>query len=831
MMTNNNIMLERRELIRFFNELRTHRIIAVCAPAGYGKTVAVAQWLDKYAYAKTIFTVDEYDNNMASFCERFCAALRTCQPQNKTLINIISHAFFHSAPDEFTLRAVSALSGRKQTVFVIDDLHLIHNREILKLLLIFIKRLPDNFQIVLISRNDMQYDLSDLWMKGHVICVDMRRLLFTDKDIADLYKKRGGGITQEQAKDICRQTQGWAIGINAFMLSGGESTDKVYNYLDDFIQSNIWEKWDYTTRDFMLRTANLRELTPSLCNVVADTNHSDKVLEALVYEGAFVMQVQKSVYRYHHLFQNFLLRMVAELGDEFLQSILDTEGYWHLSQEDFFSAVDCFMRSKNHNGIAKCFDLPKFSKQNIFVADKLFPILRHRETLNTAKVYPYLLYLMIWYSYAEGNADEMIFFMDEYYAKHHEIAANYPAYAHEINAVRILDFRTPLSSILNEINMPSDMSNLAIYQWKITMHMPLLHRGILDSSQVATEDAAKYMNDVIVPKVGWLYGYASSMLADSFVAGILYEQGHLLRAYEYSLKANAALKASTFSDTKFSLMLMLVCILESIGESDEAAEVMKSVLLMIEECNAFHLIYNFNAFTARRKFVKGDFTAANEWINAQPFSGRTLRGIYADFTTCRALIMVEKYGAAIILLEKILKLARDFNRPLDILEAQILLAIAYWKKKRKFQNDALNYLESAVLTAYPYGYVQMFVNDGIELASMLYKLIKRVEQRTIQEKKHINFIKTINFMVCGNKSSDLTNRSEERPLKFTDKQKVVMNLLSQGKVHKEIAASLNIKPSSLRSHLESIYSKLDVTSATDAIVKMNEMGVVWNIKQ
>ena len=41
------IMPERRGLIHALNELKNHRVIAVCAPAGYGKTAAVAQWLDK----------------------------------------------------------------------------------------------------------------------------------------------------------------------------------------------------------------------------------------------------------------------------------------------------------------------------------------------------------------------------------------------------------------------------------------------------------------------------------------------------------------------------------------------------------------------------------------------------------------------------------------------------------------------------------------------------------------------------------------------------------------------------------------------------------------
>ena len=71
----------------------------------------------------------------------------------RTLYEIIAHPFFQSTPDIFALRAISVLSSRKQAVLVIDDLHLIHDSTVLQFLLVSIKRLPKNFQIVLFFLN------------------------------------------------------------------------------------------------------------------------------------------------------------------------------------------------------------------------------------------------------------------------------------------------------------------------------------------------------------------------------------------------------------------------------------------------------------------------------------------------------------------------------------------------------------------------------------------------------------------------------------------------------------------------------------------------------
>jgi len=231
----NNIMLERRNFISTLNKLKSNRVIAICAPAGFGKTVAVTQWLGRETRAKAFFSVDEYDNNFAGFCERFCNALCACQPQNKTLSSIISQPTFQSAPDTFALRAISVLSSRKQAVLVIDDLHLIHDNTVLQFLLILIKRLPKNFQVVLISRHDLPLSLSELWIKGQATRISAEQLLFTNEDIIALYKKRGNQITQEQAGEVSKKTQGWAIGINALLLSGKQSFDnydEMHNHLD-----------------------------------------------------------------------------------------------------------------------------------------------------------------------------------------------------------------------------------------------------------------------------------------------------------------------------------------------------------------------------------------------------------------------------------------------------------------------------------------------------------------------------------------------------------------------------------------------------------------------
>jgi len=824
------IMLERRGLIRAFNELIDNRIIFVCAPAGYGKTVAVTQWLDKDTRSKAIFSLDEYDNNISIFCERFCAALRTCQPQNKTLMEIAAHPSFQSAPDVFSFRAISALSVRKKAVIAIDDLHLIHDDALLALLLAFIKRLPKNFQIILVSRHDMPHSFSELMLKERVSRIGEEQLIFTDNEIMDLHNKRGNQITQGQASEIIAQTHGWAMGISAFFLSGGQTGDSVYNYLDSFIQTNIWEKWEEDIREFMLRTAMLRELTPSVCEAMTGVSDSAKILKELVQKGAFITQLQDGTYRYHRLFQQFLRRIAGERGGDYLMSLLETEGNWHLSHKNFYKAVDCFIRCKNHEGIGRAYVLLTASGNKNYALVRLLPIFNNPEVVAAAKQYPHLLYVASSCAFFEGRIDDTISYMDEYYARHSEIAAEYPALARDIVLMRFWDFRIPLSEALTRADdfplpdVPMDRS--------ISMHMPLYHRGVVDFSEIMPEDAEETLN-AFFQKINCISHGLRGMRTKTVEAGLLYERGNLIKAHECASRAAAEMKSYFPADSKFCTMSIMVYVLDALDSEDksgganatEAAALINSISRMIEEDKAYHLIRNFNALVTRREIASRNTKAAGEWIEAHQNPGDpTLYGLYVDFTTCRAFIAAGQYDLAIILLKKVFGIADVCNRPLDILEAQILLAVAYWKKRQRFQTEALDHLEGAVLTALQYGYVQMFVAEGAVLASILYKLQKRVEQQKDEARGHLSFIKMLYLKTRG--SAKDMEEPGKISVKFTDKQNAVMKLLCQGKTRREIAEILGIKQPTLRTHLDSIYGKLEVSNVTDAVKKITALGLL-----
>jgi len=835
-----SVMVKRQKLIHAFSELNEQHIIAVCAPAGYGKTVAVAHWLEKNTHAHAVFSIDEYDNNIIGFCERFCSALYACQPSNKLLNELILHFTLHSSPEEFVLRAIAALSTKKQAVIVIDDLHLIHNSIVLRTLLVFINRLPSNFQIVLVSRHELPLMFSDLWLKGKISRISANQFLFTNEDIKALYKKRGKNITTEDAENIVQRTQGWAIGINALLLFNDQSSEKVYEYLDNFIQANIWQRWDAETREFMVCTAGLRVLIPDLCDKLTSRSDSEVLLEELVSKGAFVTKLQSGVYRYHQLFKSFLEQIAKERGEKFEHALLEKEGHWHLSQNDFQSAINCFVKNKNHDAIVKSLESVDYSYRPSLLADKIVSIIKHPEVEAALRKHPHLMILLIWGSFIDGNKEAMLSFMDEYYSKFTSIITRNPTLAHEIFYVKALDFRIPsslimmsdqdllaniLSTALGKI-LSMAMPSSTVRKWILPMDTPMIHRGLRDFSDVISEDSSAIVNS-FVTKFGWLLGEELDMIRELGVAEMFYARGYLEEANVHALKAVAEVKSHFSTEINFCVLAMFVRVLDALdkGDSEEAKAMIKHISKIIDDNQAYHLSLNFKAFVARREIAHGNISAAEDWLYNESFIIATPYKAYAGITTCRALIATAKYDSACIALEQILKMATEFNRTLDIIEAQILLAIACWKKKKSFQTEALDHLESAVWRAHSCGHVQIFVNEKKELAGILSKLINRVKQQKKSEERPLSFIKML-YLKCYQENTETPHTKKSNAVKYTEKQMAIMLLICEGKTYNEMAEALNIKRSTLRTHLELIYRKLDVTSIADAALRIKSLDIL-----
>ena len=833
-MTSLNFMIERKRLTKMTGGLSDCRILFVQAPAGYGKTVFAGQWLDSRKEPYAMVTFDEYDNTAADVCFRLKNALHDLSIGEKveTVSAYTEHHDFNKAPAEFLMRAAAAAPRDIRASLVLDDLHYLTDMNGQKIVRDFIMRLPPGVKICILSRSGLPECFSSLLLKHDIQFIPREELLFDSREIAALYNEKNITLTKKEAESILSVTEGWPLGINALLLSKNQIPLESLSgdWLESFLKTQVWETWEEGYKEFMIAACIEDILTEGLCNALTGKSDSGRILEELAAKGAFLTKQRGGTYRFHNLFLQYLRKMFAEKPEVYRTERIRASGRWYLEQNDFYHAVVRFFYIKDYDQMACCFDLLEEIERAGFNMDQVMEAVRDTLDEEMLKRYPYLYFMMAFTARNEGRLEDFKNYADQYYSHYPQIVKRNPELGHNIFFLYMMDFRLSFQDILQiAVNTQASASFQAV-RGTATLYFPFYHRSYKDFSELLPGDIEEKVG-LLVKALGPLLGNECAMLKNCVQGGLYYEKGELRRAQESVLLAAGEFKEGFAPESKFCVMVLLLTVTHAIGQPGEEKIIQRDIQKMIETDKAYYLQFNFDAVLSRNCLENGDREAAQNWIETRGTDiceELDFLRLYGHFTTARAHIVLENYNLSILLLEKILKMCKTLKRPVDVIEAYILLAVSYWKKKRGNRKKALLYLEEAIRCAQKYGYKQAFINDGAELKNMLTSLKNWTMRSDYKGDLSDTFVKKLYIEVmdrAGYTNSRNGNRREQQVM-LTRQQKKVALLMCEGYSYRKIAEELGIKFSTVRSHIELIYRKLDVSDMNEAVLKIRRLHLL-----
>ena len=555
---NENTRVPRMALMMLLDERINAKVLYLHAPAGYGKTVSAQLWLEHLDMQagfpntkRAIISLDEYDNSSPEFCWRFISALSSIEPHNDTLKLLLANQTFSMAPFEFAFRSIAALSdGQTQCFIVIDDLHIIYNVDILKILPNFINRLPLNYTVIILSREAFPESFADMELKGELFVVGPGHLKFTKEEIEYLFHINGHDISNEQAEEILDITGGWPIGIRALLFSNELSYKQKLKeqYIDRYFKTHIWKKWDERTKRFMAFVSVVDELTPELCywltkgvdggkcggvgkdvregigvgvgegigegvregvregvgegvregigkNVSKDVSEGEaasetlssceEILETLAYEDAFLRSTGEGTYRFHDLFRSFLMKTLAEYGNEVETGQWNRAGDYYYEKENYYRAIEYYKKGKNDDGIEKSFNfgINNYNKSTASIND-ILSIVHLSLSDSIQKKHPSLYEIIVWRYFAEGHADEYEIHADEYYQLKNDIFKDDVRWLARYALMGIIDYRQSALSVFKMVSrLPFDGEVINATP-TLTHNLPFFHRSNRDFSEM-----------------------------------------------------------------------------------------------------------------------------------------------------------------------------------------------------------------------------------------------------------------------------------------------------------------------------------------------------------
>ncbi|MCL2604424.1 MAG: LuxR C-terminal-related transcriptional regulator [Defluviitaleaceae bacterium] len=823
----------RNELMKRITSLAEKKKVYIHAPAGYGKSFSVSMWAKNSGNPYVRFALNtELNEKPALFYEGFAGSLLKLQQDNNDLREITKHHAFSSAPVEFTLRALEAFASDDNTyILILDDLHLITHDEILKRLNLFIKQMPENITPLFLSRTAPPDNFAEFIVKDSLAIIEANALLFDIDEIKSLFAAYGHSLTQNKANEILSSTGGWAIAINAVLLSGaGLSVKKIAErHWETFIQNEVWDRWDDRIKMFMIKCSIMDKLTPELCDALTGEKNSGRLLDRLVSESVFLSVYDENTYYFHHLFQQFLKNMLDKESEKLSKDLYRKAGDYFYKQKDYYKAVRYYLGSGDSGGISK--GLKKMYDYNSPYAsiEDTLAIIKLSVDGSIVDKYPFLLEVQAWAAFVEGRHKDMEEYLDRYFKLIPKILLQNPSSVQVMFLLRCMNFKNSLIDVTKSVGYLPIKYLAKGGTPSITQNLPFFHRSVRDFTEYLV-DMDKNLK-VFAKTFGSLISDEYETCEDSIRAGLFYEQGDMVKALFHAIEANVKMRDEFAAEIKFCAMMILAEVYRVLGQTEDMQKSLDNVHSMIERDRAYYLGANLQAYICRCKLENGDEDAAKKWLREYAvgiYDELSLFKLYQHFTTTRAHITLGDYSTAIIFTKKLLALCEAYQRPIDIIESRVLLSIACWKKGRGNQNEALDLITEAIACAEKYAYTQVFSNEGAELINMLQRLSKVASQKDYNGELSGAFVKTLYFAVLARSKSEkgLTGGRVIRTLKFTEAQSTVMRLLCEGHSRNEIAEKMGITPYGVKSHLGLVYKKLDVPGGIEAVIKIKELGLL-----
>ncbi|MCL2637767.1 MAG: LuxR C-terminal-related transcriptional regulator [Oscillospiraceae bacterium] len=835
MLTDKKTTEPRTKLMELLDGISEKRFVYIHAPAGFGKTFSVRLWLERRSEASAWVALSKAATYSSYYFYKKCAvALSSLQPGNEELKDLITHKSFNAAPYEFMEHILYSFNsyarGKGENyIYVIDDLHFVENANLLNHFSEHIRDLSEQMTVFIISRTEPPVSFSEYILKENLTVVNVEHLKFSETEIKSLFTSRGRKLTFSQIQDIEFATGGWAIGLNALLLSESSQVvpKQLSQYLKTFIKEQIWEKWDKKRKDFILRISVVEDFTPEFCKGVTGRKDSAEILDEMVRENAFI-SADNNTYRFHHLFQDFLLDMLVQ--EQHFKDFYQTAGDWLYKHGDCYKAVECYIKCSNNKGIAKGLSLMYNYNSPYASIEDTVSIIRQSVDQSVTNEYPFLLETLAWSAFVEGRHSEMKSYLKKYFKQLPKVILQNPASAYTSVLMRVVDSSDIVEVAKSLKKLPLKFFSKANTP-SVTQNLPFFHRASIDLSDMLLDEKNNF--SLFNKTIGVLFGEELSVIENTIRAGFAYERGNLDEAYDFAITANTTFKKSHSAEVKFCALMILASIMDAQRHSEDVVRILNNVEKMIENERAYYLDVNYRAFLCRIKLNNGEKEAARSWLKNHSISiinDLQFYKLFQYFTTTRAFITLADNNTAILLLEKMLIMCEEYCRPLDIIEIKVLQSISLWKKGGSSREKALDTMEQAIALSLKYRFTQVFVNEGAEITNILHRFQKRTQQKDYKGNIPPAYVKTlyIHAMTRAKSFKGLTGGQAAKEVSFTERQKEVMRYLCEGLTQKEIGMKMNLKASSIKSHMILIYNKLDVANGVDAVIKINEMKLLEN---
>lgn len=831
------------------------KLTLVSAPAGYGKTSMVSEWLRSLEVQAAWLSLDELDNDPFRFLAYFLAALQEIYPKFAESLQAMLQMPQRPQLDIVLTILLNELSTLPTlTALVLDDYQAIDNLTIHQSISFLLERLPPCLHLVLITRQDPLIAISRLRARNQILEIRQDDLRFNLEEISRFMNQiMQLSLQPEDIRALERRTEGWVAGLQLVGLSLHGTRDRSgfikgftgsNRFILDYLMEEVVSHQAEDVRDFLLDTAILERLSGPLCDAVTGKSGSQEMLEKLDQANMFIVPLDQSRtwYRYHRLFSDLLCHQKRLKSQPMEEATLHQRASQWFKNEGYLA--EAIQHSLNAQDWVKAAQLIGEISDWMFKHGEIITVIGWMEKLPKELVlnHPDLCMSYAWALLLTEKYEQStpVLARVEKLAPTGSLLQGQVATAQAYLAratgdnQRVIETSKMALSLIPESDLNSRGSllmNLGLVYW---------HEGQLKEAEptlVEAQESAAANDNLYVQLTSEIF-LARTLISRGairkaaarypsiiqrgpqvpvtalahFDLGFLYYEWNELEKAEVNLQQGLDLSKRT-GNVEFQIAGLLLQVYLSLARQDwkMASQIADQACRLAEGFSTLTR-YRCAACQTLLALAMEDLKSASYWseqntekVDPHPFYR------FLGLNQSRLFIAQGKLEAAAEQLKSCYKRAYKAGWGYALVAVRVLQALAAGNSPASSE-----YLNDALSIAAPEGYIRTFTDAGGGLVPLL--------RESAQCGNHPEYARQL-LSSLGEKTESLGSSRSILVEALSEREVEVLRLVTEGLSNREIARRLFISTGTAKTHVHNLCGKLGVRNRTEAARRAIELGL------
>ncbi|WP_019614442.1 HTH-type transcriptional regulator MalT [Psychromonas ossibalaenae] len=878
------------ERTRLLEDFEGYKLGLICAPAGYGKSTAIADWADAHENVAW-FSIDSFDDNPSHFCNYFIHSIEqlpavSCpaslemakQSDDADFVSVLSILF-------------NELSGLEKPLrIILDDYHHIKSPDIHQALAFFIKHMPNHWQVVISSRTMPALSVSGLRIKQQLFELVEADLAFTEQETLDFFAASTDFETEEKKQLALRDNvEGWPTALQLVSIlskdssSFNECAEQIgksnHVYLWDYLDEEVFSVLSQELQDLLLHIAPLNKVDSNIINSLCSTEDGHLLLEQLKEHAAFIVPVDKQQdwFTFTSFFKAFLVHKAKQCGSVKRDDKVIAE-LW-LNHQEIAEALPHVLKCQDQqlviallnqagwklfhdgqlNSLQACFDLIKqsFWLHPELVILKVWMLQSRHQSYKVAPLINQAEKL-----FAENNIVLSDQLKGEFLVIHAQIAINqgriHDALAQAEQTLLLLPSSNTRANIVAQAVIGESYHGLG--------NLELAYQYFQEVKILANEQQM-YQSEIwaVYQQTEILQAQSFHQQADQHLeeALSLIKEHHLsampLHAFPLHFKAQRAYQAGQFSVAEdfcqqalsvvspygeqwllYTYTLQAKIVLEQ-DDLVRGQELIEDIERLLRNKN-YHSDWIAAANYARLKYWRAteDTAAIERWLTTAPQPEHA----FNHFEQChnrnrvRALIKLGDLEQAMLIVEQNIQDAQQCSLQMEINRNLILLTSI--ESKLKLFGNAKIHLSQAVESSLFTGLNTCFIRESDNLKPVYQDLAKDPTLIHSVKEKLVKLLSLSGINLDDapknpfDSASIIKIKAHARAprlvknIPLTPREWQVLGYIHAGYRNHQIANCMGVAPTTVKSHIRNVYQKLGLEDRNEAVQLSEQLVTLLN---